>query len=292
MVDFEKMAKAAGVDWKSVIAESKRQEQEWRDAGMIGEHPHFKGFAPGEFFDENGILRDANGYPLEVSYTLSNGTKIYFPLRREKDLKANGMSPEAFRNWRHDVRGRCFRRFKAYEHCEFGGLFDDATDSQAVKACFSYANDFPALSKAGLGLILYGACGTGKTHLAACICNAVIDQGKRALMANAQMLSDEGAKKFGGLTPMLEELGSEYQLIVIDDYGRENNWSKSTLFECVDYFYANRISLIVTTNMSGEHLARPTKQEAALIERLKERCNRVQVIGRNRRQMIASGHVE
>jgi len=243
----------------------------------------------GDYFDDSGLLRDSLGRPRETLYVAENGNLVYFPLRYESDIPKGNLKDTDFEHWCHDVRKVCFRRFTAYEKAVFGGYLDDATDRDAVRACMSYCADIKAMAKVGHGLMLNGPCGVGKTHLAACICNDVIGKGYKPLMLNPNVLSDDGAKKFGGFTPMLEELAENNDLLVLDDLGRESSsgWMQGRVFEAVDYFYRMRVPLIVTTNYTTEFLTRPTGEHSKpIIDRLKERCNRVEVKGPNRRQMM------
>lgn len=288
----EQAARKSGIDYDRAIADANRRDGELRDAGMVGIHPYFTGFDVGETFDADGLLRDATGTARETCYTADDGTKVYFPVKRRCDVPNTALRDTDFARWCHDVRKVCFRRFTAYESARFSGLFDGGTDEDAVRACMSYAHDFPSLRTVGMGLLLHGACGVGKTHLAACICNEVIGQGYRPLMLNPNTLSDDGARKWGGFTPMLEELAGKNDLLVIDDLGRESTagWMQGRVFEAIDYFYRNRIPLVVTTNYSATFLSKPSGEHSKpIIERLKERCNRVEVAGVNRRQMVTCG---
>ena len=281
------LAERSGVDWDALLDANERMDAELRAMGMQGEHPHLHALLPGEHFDADGMLRDANGKPREVMYAVG-GRRVFFPIRRASDIPKTSMSKEDFGRWCHDVRKLCFRRYTFYENVTFSGYLDADTDEDAVRACMSYCADFPALSKAGQGLLLYGKCGTGKTHLAACVCNEVIGQGYRPLMLNPNVLSDEGCRKWGGFTPMLEELATHNDLLVLDDIGRESSsgWMQGRVFEAVDYFYRNRVPLVVTTNYTADFIRRPTGEHSKpIIDRLKERCNRVEVAGPNRRQL-------
>ena len=62
----------------------------------------------------------------------------------------------------------------ALQRCTFANDLGYQPESAKLR---SYVEQFPAMRKRGAGLLLWGDVGTGKTFLAACVANALLDQG-------------------------------------------------------------------------------------------------------------------
>ena len=106
------------------------------------------------------------------------------------------------------------------------------------------------------GLILWGSIGTGKTFLAGCIANALIEQGESVLMTNF-------SKILNTLSGMYSEEKNEfiaslmrYSLLIIDDLGIERNteYAKEQVYNIIDERYKAKLPLIITTNLTLDEL--------------------------------------
>lgn len=103
---------------------------------------------------------------------------------------------------------------------------------------------------AGENVLLFGACGLGKSHLAAAIVDGVVDQGYRARFYSAGELLQElrKARVQLKLNELLLKL-DRYRVIVVDDLGYVKRDSAETgvLFELIAHRY-ERGSLVITSN--------------------------------------------
>lgn len=237
-------------------------------------------------YELDGVLRDGKtGRAKEVVY--ENG--VAFPILTYEQARENAMTPEKRAENVIANRARCFADSLAdYEGCTFANLAPD-TDMAAFKACAAYVSSFSDKRKSGMGLMVYGPVGVGKTHMAACVCNALIDAGRKCRMTSIRWLVNVGEERYGGWAELLRNL-RRYDLVVLDDLGTERNsgYMDERCFDIVDHLYSHNIPMVVTTNLTLERIANPNgKMATRILDRIKERTQTVGMQGQNRRQMHA-----
>lgn len=102
----------------------------------------------------------------------------------------------------------------------------------------------------GSNILLFGPSGSGKSHLAAAIGHALVENGYRVLFARATDLVQrlQAARQALALETAIEKL-DKYHLIILDDfcYVRRDQAETSVLFEMIATRYERR-SLLVTSN--------------------------------------------
>jgi DNA replication protein DnaC len=106
--------------------------------------------------------------------------------------------------------------------------------------------------KQGHNLILFGASGLGKTHLAAAIGHALIAQSKRVKFTSSTALVQQlqKAREALVLDDALKKL-DKYELLILDDIGyvKKSDSESQVLFELIAHRY-ERNSLLITTNQA------------------------------------------
>ena len=83
----------------------------------------------------------------------------------------------------------------------------------AVKYAKRYVENWQEMRKNGHGLLLWGGVGSGKSYMAACIANALIDQEKRVLMTDFASISNISVFDSAEYVRSL----SSYDLLIVDD---------------------------------------------------------------------------
>lgn len=107
-------------------------------------------------------------------------------------------------------------------------------------------------------LVLAGATGVGKTHLALACAWEWFDDGFSIIFARVDDLLDQLRRGYedGTYYQRLDEL-RRCSLLVLDDLGTEHttDWAGEKIDRIVDWRYVNRVPLVVTTNARSEDLA-------------------------------------
>ena len=103
-------------------------------------------------------------------------------------------------------------------------------------------------------LLLEGAYGCGKTHLAAAIANACVQRGVPTLFITVPDLLDSLRFAYGNPETTFEARFEEIRnaaLLVMDDFGTQNAtaWAQEKLFQIINYRYINKLPTVITTNL-------------------------------------------
>lgn len=109
-------------------------------------------------------------------------------------------------------------------------------------------------------LLLFGACGVGKTHLAAAAANLALDRGEPVLFAVVPDLLDHLRATFGPSSEVAYderfELVRTVPLLILDDLGTESAtaWAREKLYQIVNHRYNQELPTIITSNRAPDSL--------------------------------------
>lgn len=159
---------------------------------------------------------------------------------------------------------------------------DDSPDSTASKVARSYVRNFETMLEKNAGILFTGGVGTGKTFYAACIVNALIDEGIPAVMTSLRKIIQ---LPFDGVDAAMRNL-MDADLVVFDDVGSERDTSFATerAFDAVDARIKARKPIIVTTNLSPQELSNAKSiREKRIYDRILGSCAVVPLTGASRR---------
>ncbi len=183
--------------------------------------------------------------------------------------------------------------FPDAEMARFTFELDDQKNPELSKVCRSYVDSFQEFLRRGKGLLLYGPPGTGKTFSAACISNALIDQGIPCLNTNFARLTNAISGFYEGKQEFIDGLG-QFQLLVIDDLAaeRDTEYMGELVYSIIDARYRQRLPLIVTSNLTAQELKNPEQmRRQRVFSRIFEMCVPFEVKGVDRRrQMLRDTH--
>ena len=154
-----------------------------------------------------------------------------------------------------------------------------------------YVTEWAMMKENCIGLLLWGNVGTGKTFIAACIANALIEKGVSVLMTNFSKILNSLSGMFDVDRNKFIESFNRYSLLIIDDLGIERNseFALEQVFNVIDSRYRSKKPLIVTTNLTLDELKHPKDlAHARIYDRVLERCVPLKVNHQNIRQLNAA----
>ena len=162
---------------------------------------------------------------------------------------------------------------------------DDQANEKVTKIAKNYVANFETFKNNGKGIVFCGGVGTGKTYMASCIANALIDQGYTALVTNFARIVNTLSGMYEGKQAYIDSL-CEYDLLVIDDLATERNteYMNEIVYTIIDSRYRSHKPLIVTTNLSYGAIRNPGDvNKQRIYSRITEMCYPVAVEGKDRR---------
>ena len=151
-----------------------------------------------------------------------------------------------------------------------------------------YVLHWEELRKNATGLLLWGDVGTGKSFIAGCIANALLDKGVPVIMTNFARLLNKLTDMYAGDRNAYIDSFKRYPLMIIDDLGVERNseFAREQVFSVIDSRYRSELPMIVTTNLTLEELQHPEDlSRSRIYDRILERCLPIRVNDQNIREL-------
>ena len=177
-----------------------------------------------------------------------------------------------------------------------GWRFESAavTTPQLAKAR-GYVQHWDEFKKAGIGLIMFGDVGTGKSYAAGCIANALIDRLESVLFVRMADVVNRMQGNFGADRDHYMQSLMCPDLLVLDDLGAERNtsFSKECVFDVVDKRLMTGKPMIITTNIPISIMRKATDlDDRRIYDRILAVCTPFRFNGGNFRKSIATDNWE
>ncbi len=149
-----------------------------------------------------------------------------------------------------------------------------------------YVENWQEMKKNGHGLLLWGGVGSGKSYMAACIANALLEQEVRVLMTNFATIINGMFSATDKIDYVNAICG--YDLLIIDDLGVESHseYRMEGLFNVIDRRVRSGKPMIITTNLTMKEMDETQDlNEARIYDRIRAVCQPVQVKGESQRKV-------
>lgn len=190
---------------------------------------------------------------------------------------------------------RCLKAAGIQERHLQDWTFASATDTPSVQMAKRYTENWKKVKAENLGLLLWGDVGTGKSFLAACIANALLEKGVPVLMTNFSKILNQMGAMYSDERYRYIASFNRFSLLIIDDLGIERNteYALEQVYAVVDERYKAGLPLIITTNLTISQLRNPEDvAHARIYSRILEMCTPVHVPGLDRRTAIGKSKQE
>lgn len=144
-----------------------------------------------------------------------------------------------------------------------------------LKACQEFAANWSETARVGANLIMTGATGNGKTHLASVLCKQVaVENNVRPLYTTVSGMmryiraTYSGNCEYSELDALTRFGGAD--LLVIDEVGVKlsSEHERSSLFEVIDMRYQDELPTVVISNLSIAEIKQHIDER--LVDRLSE----------------------
>lgn len=163
---------------------------------------------------------------------------------------------------------------------------DDGKDAKTMAAMRRYVEKFPQMPENGTGPMPYGNVGSGKSFAAACIANALIENGTPCLMTDLRRIVNKLQDGFSGKQEYIDS-PQKFDLPTIDDFATERRTEYMTeqVTAVIDARYRSKPPLIVTTNINPRDLMSAGGiGEQRIYSRIMDMCVPVPSNGSDRRR--------
>lgn len=140
-----------------------------------------------------------------------------------------------------------------FENFDISGHDDQQKVNQTLEVAFNTAKNYAHHLNGWL--LLMGAYGCGKTHMAAAIANEVVGLGVETLFLTVPDLLDFLRYSFSSEETTYEGRFEEIKnarFLVLDDLGTQNAtpWAEEKLFQIINHRYTHKLPTVITMNIS------------------------------------------
>lgn len=262
---------------------------------------------PGDYVDEEGMLvcgtckeRRQNivlyGAPTEEDPERKLPLKVVCNCRCDREREEE----EKRREENKKAMERVSRLRKAslmdekFKEATFDTFRVDKDNKRNLKLCKRFVDGFDEMVAKNQGLLLWGDVGTGKTHIAACIANALLAKGIPVVMTSLVKLLEviQGGEE--NESDIIARMNSA-KLVIFDDLGaeRKSDYALEKVYNIIDSRYRRKLPMIVTTNLTIDEMMEETdRRYTRIYDRVFEVCYPMQFTGVSWRKKAANARFQ
>lgn len=171
-----------------------------------------------------------------------------------------------------------------YSRADFEKFDETPENKEVFEACLRFALRFEKVRKRGMGIYLHGQSGTGKTYLAACIGNMLLESGVEVFFANVNTILSEIRYAYSQRNsefPIVQKyMNAEF--MIFDDIGTEKystrteamSFAQDKFFQIIDGRYIRQKPTVFTSNYTLEQLVSERGMLVKTVDRIAEMSTR------------------
>lgn len=188
-------------------------------------------------------------------------------------------------------------RMEAFQDIPAAGWRFDAAvtmTAQLAKAK-QYAANWDRFRQDGIGLLLFGDVGTGKSYAAGCIANALIERQVSVLMVGVSDAVNRMQGSFGADRDAYLKSLMRPELLILDDLGAERNTSfgKERVFDVINRRRLSGKPMLITTNIPLSAMKSAAElDDRRIYDRILEVCVPVRFDGESFRRGNAAENLQ
>ncbi len=164
---------------------------------------------------------------------------------------------------------------------------NDTTNCKQITMGKRYVAQFDQIRQDNVGMLFWGNVGTGKSFVAGCIANALIDKEVSVCMTNFGVILADMTNLKIDKNEYMRNLNRN-SLLIIDDFGMERDtlFALEQIYNVIDSRYTACKPLIVTTNLTLAELQNKNIQTdyQRIYDRVLEMCVPVLFEGESKRK--------
>jgi len=192
-----------------------------------------------------------------------------------------------------DVR-RMEMRARAAKASDFAPRFKDRTladfaDKKLLHdMLIKYVEEYPQQRDHGVGFFFFGGVGTGKSHAAIALCNALIDRYflQVYFAKTGETMARIRRSIFENNNDSILRDVMTAELLVLDDLGIDNrtDYMVETLYRIIDHRYEHKLPTVITSNATLDDIGQ--RYLPQISSRINEMCILVKFGGEDRRALL------
>ena len=167
-------------------------------------------------------------------------------------------------------------------------------NSRAYRIAKKYADDFREMEKKNQGLLFYGPVGTGKSHTAACVANALMAKEIPVIMTSFVKILQDIQAMDRNEAAYLKTLNAA-RLLIVDDLGaeRSTDYALEKVYNVIDSRVRANRPMILTTNLRTADMMKVQDiRYKRVYDRIFEVCYPVEINGTSFRMRQAAERQE
>lgn len=257
---------------------------------------------PGDYFDDEGLLvcgkcgehrREKISVPVPVDGELvQHPMVVYRACRCDRQAEAEEQRREQEAKY-IDLMGRLNAlsiKDEKFKDVSFQNYEVTKDNERNLKLCRRYVGNFDRMLETSQGLLFWGGVGTGKSHAAACIANALLRQKIPVVMTSFVRLVSMIQNDELTDTVIINRL-NKAKLVIFDDLGAErgSEYAQEKVYSIIDARLQRNLPMILTTNLTiNEMKQEENPKYRRIYDRIFEICYPMQFTGTSWRRKSAS----